>query len=103
MKSLRGELTDTRNKEKFSLSNSKMVMAIAKSLEVNDQDSIKLINNVITPVLVNSLVSTVSLVVMLPKRLAQLKSARVDGQRARGRLKQGGLLWSYRPSRGCWY
>jgi hypothetical protein len=37
-----------------------MVMAIAKSLEVNDHDSIKLINNVITPVLVNSLVSTVS-------------------------------------------
>jgi len=60
MKSLRGELTDTRNKDKFSLSNSKMVMAIAKSLEVNDQDSIKLISNVITPVLVNSLVSTVS-------------------------------------------
>ena len=60
MKSLRGELTDTHNKDKFSLSNSKMVMAIAKSLEVNDHDSIKLINNVITPVLVNSLVSTVS-------------------------------------------
>lgn len=60
MKSLRGELTDTRNKDKFSLSNSKMVMAIAKSLEVHDQDSIKLISNVITPVLVNSLVSTVS-------------------------------------------
>ena len=59
MKSLRGELTDTRNKDKFSLSNSKMVMAIAKSLEVNDQDSIKLISNVITPVLINSLVSTV--------------------------------------------
>ena len=61
MKNLRGELTDTRNKDKFSLSNNKMVMAIAKSLEVNDQDSIKLISNVITPVLVNSLVSTVSL------------------------------------------
>jgi hypothetical protein len=60
MKSLRGELTDTRNKDKFSLSNSKMVMAIAKSLEVHDHDSIKLISNVITPVLVNSLVSTVS-------------------------------------------
>ena len=60
MKSLRGELTDTHNKDKFSLSNSNMVMAIAKSLEVNDHDSIKLINNVITPVLVNSLVSTVS-------------------------------------------
>lgn len=61
MKSLRGELTDTSNKEKFSLANNKMVMAIATALKVNDQDSIKLIDNVIKPVLVNSLVSTVSL------------------------------------------
>ena len=60
MKSLRGELTDTSNKEKFSLANNKMVMAIATALKVNDQDSIKLIDNVIKPVLVNSLVSTVS-------------------------------------------
>jgi hypothetical protein len=34
MKSLRGELTETQNKEKFSLANNKMVMAIAKSLKV---------------------------------------------------------------------
>ncbi len=40
MKNIRGELTDTQI-EKFSLSNSKMVMAIAKSLKVNDYDSIK--------------------------------------------------------------
>lgn len=60
MKSLRGELTVTSNKEKFSLANNKMVMAIATALKVNDQDSIKLIDNVIKPVLVNSLVSTVS-------------------------------------------
>lgn len=59
MKSLRGELTDTQNKEKFSLANNKMVMAIAKSLKVQDTEGMKMINDVITPVLVNSLVSTV--------------------------------------------
>jgi len=36
IKSLRGELTESNLKDKFSLSNSKMVMAIAKSLEVED-------------------------------------------------------------------
>lgn len=36
-----------------------MVMAIAKSLKVQDNDGMKMINDVITPVLVNSLVSTV--------------------------------------------
>lgn len=60
MKSLRGELTETQNKEKFSLANNKMVMAIAKSLKVQDTNGMKMINDVITPVLVNSLVSTVS-------------------------------------------
>lgn len=60
MKNLRGELTDTKSHEKFSLSNNKMVSAIANSLKVKDQDSISQINNVITPVLINSLVSTVS-------------------------------------------
>lgn len=36
MKNLRGELTDVSNKEKYSLSNNKMVMAIAQSLKVKD-------------------------------------------------------------------
>jgi len=70
MKNLRGELTDTHNKDKFSLSNSKMVMAVAKSLEVNDNDSIKLINNVVTPVLINSLVSTVSHTLKINKTIS---------------------------------
>ena len=61
MKNLRGELTDVKNKNKYSMSNSKMVMAIAQSLNVKDQDSIREINQVLTPVLVNSTVSTVSL------------------------------------------
>lgn len=44
MKNLRGELTDVKNKDKYSMSNSKMVMAIAQSLNAKDQDSIKEIN-----------------------------------------------------------
>lgn len=44
MKNMRGELTDTKNKDKYSMGNSKMVMAIAQSLKVKDQDSIKEIN-----------------------------------------------------------
>jgi hypothetical protein len=44
MKNMRGELTDAKNKDKYSMGNSKMVMAIAQSLKVKDQDSIKEIN-----------------------------------------------------------
>jgi len=55
---LRGELTDqSRVKETYSLANNKMVMAIAEFLKVNDYDDIKEINQTITPVLVNSVVS----------------------------------------------
>jgi hypothetical protein len=36
MKNLRGELTDVKHKDKYSMSNSKMVMAIAESLKVKD-------------------------------------------------------------------
>jgi len=81
MKNLRGELTDSLDSSKFSLSNSKMVMAIAKSLDVHDQDSIKMISNVITPVLVNSLVSTVSCYFSLfnDYNIAKLDSTRVNG------------------------
>lgn len=58
-KNLRGELTDTRrNKEKFSLSNNKMVMAIADVLQADTLEDVAEINDTITPVLVNSVVST---------------------------------------------
>lgn len=40
MKNLRGELTDNKSKDKFSMQNSKMVMAIADSLKVKDVDGI---------------------------------------------------------------
>jgi len=60
-KNLRGELTDTSStKEKFSLSNNKMVMAIAKTLQVETFEDIKEINETITPVLINSVTATVS-------------------------------------------
>lgn len=60
MKNLRGELTYTKNQKTFSLSKNKMVQAIATSMKAQDHDSITQINNFITPVLINSLVSTVS-------------------------------------------
>jgi len=58
MKNLRGELTDVKNKDKYSMSNAKMVMAIAQSLNATDHESIKEIKEVLTPVLVNSIVAT---------------------------------------------
>lgn len=61
MKNLRGELTDSHNKEKFSMQNSKMVMAIAESLKVKDMEGMKEISKVLIPVLVNSMISTVRL------------------------------------------
>ena len=61
VKNLRGELTDTSStKEKFSLSNNKMVMALAKTLQVETFEDIKEINETITPVLINSVTATVS-------------------------------------------
>ena len=60
-KNLRGELTDiSHTKEKFSLTNNKMVMAIAKTLQVETFEDIKEINETITPVLINSVTATVS-------------------------------------------
>jgi len=64
MKNLRGELTDVKHKDKYSMSNSKMVMAIAESLKATDFESIKEIKEVLTPVLVNSIVSTLNLPVI---------------------------------------
>lgn len=61
MKNLRGELTDNKSRDKFSMQNSKMVMAIADSLKVKDMDGVKEISHVLLPVLVNSIISTVRL------------------------------------------
>ena len=41
MISLRGELTDIKKSDTFTLKNSKMVQAVAKVLNVTDQDDIK--------------------------------------------------------------
>jgi len=60
-KNLRGELTDTTSiKDKFSLTNNKMVMAIANTLQAETFEDIKEINETITPVLINSITATVS-------------------------------------------
>ena len=58
-KNLRGELTETRLKEKYSFKNNSMVMAIANFLKVDDFAEIKEINATISPVLVNSIAQTV--------------------------------------------
>lgn len=54
-KNLRGELTEMRLKEKYSLKNNNMVMAIANFLNVDDYADIKEIHATISPVLVNSI------------------------------------------------
>jgi len=60
-KNLRGELTDTTSiKDKFSLTNNKMVMAIANTLQAETFEDVKEINETITPVLINSITATVS-------------------------------------------
>ena len=57
--SMRGELTDhKRQKEVFSLNNSKLVRAIAKVLNSHESEDYKLISQTIQPVLVNSIAST---------------------------------------------
>ena len=60
-KNLRGELTEPRLKQKYSLSNNHMVMAIANYLKADDFADIKEIHATVTPVLVNSVVQSVSL------------------------------------------
>jgi hypothetical protein len=71
MKNLRGELTDVKNKDKYSMSNAKMVMAIAQSLNATDHESIKEIKEVLTPVLVNSIVATVSFTNLLTRMFVE--------------------------------
>lgn len=58
-KNLRGELTEARLKQKYSLNNSGMVKAISKGLSVNEEEDMKEVYNSVKPVLVNSVVSTV--------------------------------------------
>ena len=54
MKNLRGELTEVKKENKFSLANSKMVHAIAESLY--DSKSSDASNSCLEPVLINSLI-----------------------------------------------
>jgi hypothetical protein len=55
MKSLRGELTEVKKENKFSLANSKMVHAIAESLYLDGSNT-----QCLEPVLINSLILIVS-------------------------------------------
>ena len=57
---LRGELTHNSHQDRFSLTNSDMVMAIAEYLNVTEDEDMKKISDSISPVLLNSVASTVS-------------------------------------------
>lgn len=58
MQNLRGELNDIRKQQnKFSLENSDLVQAVAKTLGVNDNEDVKQISNTLMPLLSNSVAS----------------------------------------------
>ena len=58
---MRGELTGmAMNDHKFELTNSDMVQAVANFLKVSDNEDISKFNSCVTPILVNSVASTVS-------------------------------------------
>lgn len=66
MQSLKGELTDQKKmNNNYTLKNSKMVQAVAKILNVSDQDEIKQINQTLSPLLVNAVASTGNLQLMV--------------------------------------
>lgn len=71
-KNIRGELTEPRLKQKYSLQNNQMVMAIANSLKADDFADIKEIHSTITPVLVNSAVQAVSTLELIQQRNIEL-------------------------------
>lgn len=58
MKNLRGEITVTK-KDKYQMTNSKLILAVANSMHASDLESITAIRETLTPVLVNSIVATV--------------------------------------------
>ena len=59
--SLRGELTNVSNDDRFNLTNNEMVIAIADHLKVTDNEDVRKISNTIAPVLMNCVASNVSL------------------------------------------
>jgi lysophospholipase len=65
MQSLRGELTDIRSQQnQFSLENSELVNAVARTLNVQDNDEIRQISSTIMPLLANSVASLGNLSLM---------------------------------------
>ena len=60
--SMRGELTSKASlEEKFNFTNNDMVLSVAESMNVNNNDEIEMIRKSLSPVLLNSVASTVSL------------------------------------------
>ena len=58
--SLRGELTNVQQDDRFNLTNNDMVMAVADYLKVTDNEDVKKISDSISPVLLNCVTSSVS-------------------------------------------
>ena len=58
--SLRGELTNQSDDERFNLTNNDMVIAVAEYLKVTDNEDVRKISDSISPVLMNCVANTVS-------------------------------------------
>ena len=59
--SMRGELTSqSQSDHAYELTNSDMVQAVANYLKASDSEDISQLNSCVTPILVNSVASTVS-------------------------------------------
>lgn len=60
---LRGELTNASHVEKrFEFSNNEMVLGVAQYLNATNHEEIEMIKNSLSPVLLNSVASTVSVI-----------------------------------------
>lgn len=66
--SMRGELTNiTSIEEKFEFTNNEMVLGIAEYLNANSSDEVQAIKKSLSPVLLNSVASTVSKLFQFPE------------------------------------
>ena len=79
---MRGELTTASSvEEKFEFTNNDMVLGVANYLNTNDHDDIEQIKKSLTPVLLNSVSSTVSyniLIELTAKTLLNLNQGNLD-------------------------
>lgn len=75
MKNLRGEITVTK-KDKYQMTNSKLILAVANAMHASDHESITAIRETLTPILLNSIVANNELPVI--KQLVQEQGANLS-------------------------